>query len=550
MKRKADVILCSNHIFTGVAMQVISGAILINKNKISKIVDIQEMDEYIGPKTKVYEYEDELIMAGFSDSDIHYSYGMFHASDYMIDVRETSSPEECADIVKEYAAVHQDYKRYAGFGWNMEKWQSGKQAHKRILDEVVPDKPVYLAAFDLHTFWLNSKALEECGFTEGTQVKVGEIGKDESGALTGIVLEMEAGRPIVENMVEMSTERFQVLQKQFLGILASYGITSISDLSMNLLEDRNYQYLNEIHTLEKMGKLSARIHVYPSLGVHEDMEMMEQLREKYHSSKFQISGLKHFIDGVTSNRTAYLLEPYQDAPNVNGKPVYEKEFYEERVAAANRAGFGVRLHTLGDGAVRLGLDIFEHVKKETSVKAGTTETENYRNGLEYCETIHPSDMERFAELDVIASVQPTALPMDLQEKLVRIGRERCRYQWPFRSLLDHKAPLAISTEYPVADINPFDNIYTAVTRCYKDGTLACTNEEEKITVEEALYAYTYGSAYSNHREQELGTLEPGKLADIIVVDKNLCQCESKEILNARVLLTLMDGQVVYETMKM
>lgn len=539
MKQKADIILVSNHIFTGVGKSVISGAVLINKNIIDNIVAVSEMDEYIGPKTKVYEYNDELIMAGFSDSDIHYSYGMFRASDYMIDVGNTTSPEECVAIVKEYADSHKKWKRYAGFGWNIEKWHGEGRAHKNMLDEVVNDKPVYLAAFDLHTFWLNTKALEECGFTKDSMVDVGEIQKDKDGNLTGIVLEMEAGRPIVENMVEMSTERFQVLQKQFLSLLSSYGITSVSDLSMNLLEDRNYKYLNEIHTLEKMEKLTARIHVYPSLGVNEDISVMENLRNKYHSPKFQITGLKHFIDGVTSNRTAYLLEPYSDAPMQNGKPVYEKEFYEKRVAAANLAGFGVRLHALGDGAVRLGLDIFEKVKKEQP-------TVLCRNGLEYCENIHPDDIKRFEDLEVTASVQPKFLPMDLEEKFARIGEERCRYQWPFRSLLDNHAPVAISTEYPVADMNPFDNIYAAVTRCYKNGILACNNEEEKITIEEALIAYTYGSAFSNNREKELGTLEPGKLADIIVIDKNLCSCKKEEILGAKVILTMMDGVVVFE----
>lgn len=539
MKEKADIILVSNHIFTGIDKSIISGAVIINKNKIQGIVEITEMDEFIGPKTKVYEYNEELIMSGFSDSDIHYSYGMFRASDYMIDVRNTTSPEECASIVKEYVDSHKKWKRYAGFGWNVEKWQSGTEAHKNILDEVIKDKPVYLAAFDLHTFWLNSKALEECGFTDITQVEVGEISKDSNGNLTGIVLEMEAGRPIVENMIEMSTERFQVLQKQFLSLLSSYGITSVSDLSMNLLEDRDYKYLNEIHTLEKMEKLTARIHVYPSLGVNEDISVMENLRKKYHSPKFQITGLKHFIDGVTSNRTAYLLEPYSDAPNHNGKPVFEKEFYEKRVAAANLAGFGVRLHALGDGAVRLGLDIFEKVKQDQSSVL-------CRNGLEYCENIHPDDIKRFHNLEVTASVQPKFLPMDLEEKLARIGEERCRYQWPLRSLLDHGAPVSISTEYPVADMNPFDNIYAAVTRCHKNGVLACNNEEEKITVEEALMAYTYGSAFSNNREKELGTLESGKLADIIVIDKNLCNCKQEEILQAKVVLTIMDGVVVYE----
>ena len=246
---------------------------------------------------------------------------------------------------------------------------------------------------------------------------------------------------------------------------------------------------------------------------------------------------------MTSTYTGFLIEPYYDKNDMTGSPNYPKEVYEKRIIAANKRGLGVRLHCIADGSVRLALDAFEAANHATQNEGNH---KNIKNSIEHCENIHPDDIPRFKELGVIASMQPYHLTLDFNEKISRIGKERCRYEWPHRSLLDAGARLAFGTDYPVVDFNPFPSIYAAVTRCDDEGNPTGINPEERISLTEALQAYTYGSACAYGREKELGTLERGKLADIVVVDRDLFSIHQSEIKDCRIEMTIMDGKVVYK----
>ncbi|MEL7658187.1 MAG: amidohydrolase family protein [Bacillota bacterium] len=238
--------------------------------------------------------------------------------------------------------------------------------------------------------------------------------------------------------------------------------------------------------------------------------------------------------------TAYLLEPYSDNPETVGFSNYPAELYEECIVGANKEGFGVRLHCIGDAAVRLALDAFEKSNHQNDNRM-------LKNTIEHIESIHADDIPRFAQLGVVASMQPIHLPLDVNEKISRIGEERCQYEWPFKTMLENNATLAFGTDFPVASINPFPNIYAAVTRCDEHGELFGINPQERISLAETLRAYTYGSACAINREKELGTLEAGKLADIVVLDRNLFAVSEAEIPVTSVALTVMDGQIVYKT---
>ena len=222
-----------------------------------------------------------------------------------------------------------------------------------------------------------------------------------------------------------------------------------------------------------------------------------------------------------------------------GFPVNTPEYYEKCIIAANRHGFGVRLHCIGDAAVRLALDCFE---KSNAVN----ENHNVRNSIEHIENINPDDIPRFGKLGVVASMQPRHLPLDANEKITRIGRERCKYEWPNRSILDSEGILAFGTDYPVVNYNPFENIYYAVTRNGYDHKPTGVNQSEKVTLAETLRAYTFGGAYVSGRDKELGTLKAGKLADVIVLDRNLFKTDTEDIPNTGVLLTVFDGNVIFE----
>jgi predicted amidohydrolase YtcJ len=539
--KKASLVIKSNAVFTGLNDDVFCGGIAIWENKIVAVGGDSEIAEWISADTEVLEYGDQLIMPGFIDAHMHFFTGAFVNSEYMLmDLFEAHSEEECVKMVEAFAKEHPDFVAITGMGWFPAFWEDhDAMPHCRSLDAVVSDRPVYLLSADCHTFWLNSKALEICGITKDTTVSFGKIGKDENGGLNGLLFEIEACTPANERAFVLSDDKMKELQKKFYFDIAKNGITSTTNMSVNPILEDSFKEYEVAAALEKEGELTVRLHLYPSLGLDTNYEKVRSLREKYSSEKLRVSGLKQFVDGVTSTYTAYMLEPYSDNPETVGFSNYPAELYENCIIAANKEGFGVRLHCIGDAAVRLALDGFEKSNQQN-------DNGKLKNTIEHIESIHADDIPRFAQLGVVASMQPIHLPLDVNEKVSRIGEERCQYEWPFKTMLENNATLAFGTDFPVAGINPFPNIYAAVTRCDERGELFGTNPQERISLAETLKAYTYGSACAINREKELGTLEAGKLADIIVLDKNIFAGPKEEILNASVKLTIMDGQIVFK----
>lgn len=536
--RAAEIVIRSKAVFTGLKNEVFQGGVAVTGNRITKVGTDEEISRYIGGHTKIYEYGDELIMPGFIDSHIHFYLGSYASSKYMLsELFGSKSEEECAEMVEDFSGKHPGFEKITGMGWYPANWEKQSLPHRSTLDRACPDRPVYLLSADGHTFWLNGRALEECRITGETQVKLGEIGRDESGELNGLLFEIEACAPVMGRAFDLPEQEMKITQIDFLKRIAESGITSFSNLSDSPVTESDDKDFSVTAQLEREGLLTARLHLYPSLGLEPDLSRVKAWRRRYCSDKFRISGLKQYIDGVTSTYTAYLTAPYSDRPDTAGYPDYPAELYRTCVENANTEGFGVRLHAVGDAAVKLALDTFEQSNR-------SHDNRNVRNAIEHIEMTDPDDIPRFAELGVIASMQPYHLILDACEMITRIGKERCRYIWPLRSLLNAGATVALGTDYPVVSFNPFPNIYAAITRKDEDGISASLNEQEQISLYEALKAYTYGGAYLLNRESELGTLEPGKLADIIVLDRNIFEAEERELLKTTVKLTMMDGKVV------
>lgn len=542
--KHADIVLKSNAVFTGLTSHPFSGGIAIAGNRIIAVAEGSKIDDYIGQNTKVYQYSDQMIMPGFIDSHVHFFPGAIASSNYVVtEIALSGSEEECVQMVKDYAGNHPEMERILGMGWYPANWNDSALPTRKSLDKAIPEKPVYLICADGHTAWLNTKALEECGITADLAVSFGEICKDENGEPNGILKEAEACAPAIGMLMNFPVDVMMDIQLNFLKKIAKNGVTSVSDMTAFEITEETIELYLSLKGLETNELLTTRLHLYPSLGTVPDYEKVKELQQEICSDKLRISGLKQFVDGVTSTYTGFLLEPYSDCPGVCGSPNYPKEVYEKCVIEANRKGLGVRLHCIADGSVRLALDAFE------ASNAANDNQGNHIgivNTIEHCENIHPDDIPRFAELGVIASVQPYHLILDSNEKISRIGLERCRFEWPFRSLLDSDARLAFGTDFPVVDFNPFPNIYAAVTRCDDNGRPTGANPNEKVYLAEALKAYTYGGACAYGREKELGTLEAGKLADVTVIDKNLFAIPETEIPNCSVVLTVMDGNIVFE----
>lgn len=536
---KADYILKSSAIFTGKGDKPFSGGVAVKDNKIVKILDEDQVESC--EADQVLDYGDKLIMAGFVDAHVHYFMGAISASEHMcVDITGTTSEAQCVEIMKQYAAEHPDEKRILGLGWFPANWGDAPLPSKKSLDEAFPDKPVYLIAADIHTFWMNTKALEESGITPDMKPRSGSVGVDENGELNGLLFEPDAFAPAMVKVQEFDTETMIEINEAFLKDIAKNGVTSISEMSADPYADGVFEKYKSVKEMEKQGKLTARMHIYTELAGCTDFSKAKEWQKELYSEKLRLNGVKGFIDGVASTYTGLLLEPYSDRPDTRGigVPNIPQEDLEPCVIAANAAGLPVRIHCIADGSTRMALDMYE-----ASVKVNGMH--GLPNTVEHIENIHPDDIPRFKELGVIPSMQPYHLTLDYMEKPRRVGMERCRWEWAHRSLLDAGADLAFGTDYPVVDFNPYPSIYAAVTRLDDDGNPASTNPEECITLAEALYAYTAGGAKAYGRD-DIGILEEGKLADIIVVNKNLFEIEPEEIQHCETVMTMFDGKIIYE----
>lgn len=539
---KADFILKSNNIFTALSDKPVSGAVAVKGNRILAVGE--EWSEFCGEGTQVRDFGDKLIMPGFVDAHVHYFVGAISSSDHMCDALiQSSSEAECVEMIRDYARQHPEEKKILGIGWFPANWQDAPLPTKKSLDAAIPDRPVYLISADVHTFWMNSKALEEAGITPDMRPKSGSIGTFENGELNGLLFEPDAFAPAMAKVMDLDAEEMKKVHKDFMSKINSCGVTSISEMSADDYNDTTWRNYSIVKEMEEEGELSLRLHLYTKLDGYREFDKALEYKEEFCSEKLRLSGVKGFIDGVTSTFTGLLLEPYSDRPDTCGVgvPNASREDNTEYITAANKAGLPVRLHCIADGSVRMALDMYEASRK---ANPGF----DTHNTIEHIENIHPDDIPRFAELSVIPSMQPYHLTLDANEKLSRIGKERCRWEWPHRSLLDAGAILAFGTDYPVVDFNPFPSLYAAVTRKDDAGVPTGAEAEEQITLAEALIAYTAGAAAAYNRD-DIGVLAEGKLADLVVVDRNLFAVPEEEIQEASAELTIMDGKIVYEKQK-
>lgn len=536
LKQVADILIKSKAIFTGDQSQPISGFIAIREDRILDIGELHGMDLYIGSDTTIIDAGDRLVLPGFHDFHLHLWIGSL--SQEYADLTDCYSEEETVGKLTDFASRNPDDPWVLGFGWHHSRWPDHRLPTRHSLDQKLSDRPAFLLNEELHSAWLNSKALEVLGIDQHTEdPPFGKIERDKQGNPTGFLYETAV--VLALQALDVPLHRKQKLMNVFLQKAASLGITSVSDmLPLPGFEIGDPQWYAEY---EKRGELMVRIHFLISLDG--DFERAAAMREAYQSDKLVFSGLKQFVDGVPLTYTGYLLEPYADNPDESGETLFDQETYEKWIVEADKKGFRVRLHTCGDAAVRLALDCFEKARNVNGIR-------DSRHCIEHIEVIHPEDLPRFAELNVIASMQPehmTAGSLSTHGYVDRLGPDRIPFTWPIGSLQRQGASIIFSSDYPVVELNPLVGIYRAVTRRHYDGNpKEGWNPQEKIFLAEALTYYTKTPAYGNFREHELGTLEPGKKADLIVLDRNIFQSAVEELLETKVTLTIMDGKIVYQ----
>lgn len=537
--KEQEYIIRSKAVFDGIQDEPYPAAILIKGKKIEKILP-WEIKGYEGYPLE--DYGDKLIMSSFLDAHTHIFSGAINASRYVCsNLGICRSARECAEMMAEFARQNPDLKRLRGSGWFVGAWGNNTLPDRYLLDAAIPDRPVYLQCADAHSMWLNSRALEEAGIVPRPDLENGIVMTDERGELTGMLLEPAACEPALEKYMEFSDEEMLCIHKDFQRTLARNGVAALSEMFAEDYTEDTYHKYDLLKQLDEEKGLSAHVFVYTKLFGYTDFTPYFQMKEHFNSEHFHISGLKGFIDGVTETYTGLLLEPYTDKPETCGEglPLWPREKMQQEITAANAAGIQVRLHCIADGSVRMALDMYEEALDKNGAR-------DVRNTIEHIENIHPDDLKRFGELSVIPSMQPYHLTLSNNGKIRQIGEERCKYEWPIRTIMEKGGKIAIGTDYPVIGLNPFKTVYAAVTRRDDDGVPMSHNPGETLTLAETLKAYTLGAAYVYHTEDSMGSLEEGKDADLIVADRNLFAVSREEIQEASVYCTYFEGTRIYE----
>ncbi len=534
----ADAVYRGGRIYTVDMYRKWAEAIAIDDGRIVYVGDNAGVDAFIGDGTKVYDLKGRMMMPGFQDAHVHPIISGIDA--LACDLGGLNDLAAYRTRISEYAAAHPDVEWIKGGGWSMAVFGPGGSPSKTILDELVPDRPVFLTSADGHSGWANSVALDIAGIDENTpNPPDGIIDRHpETGELIGSLQE-GAMSLVARHVPEPDAAERMAALKYARDMFHAYGITSLQDA---------YAFEPELQTyvaLDKAGDLNLR--VFPALwwergGNEEQIPGFLERRERYTTQNVRPISVKIMQDGVMENYTAVMLEPYLVPSGTKGIPMVDPEALKDIVTAIDAAGFQVHFHAIGDGAIRQSLDAIE-------VAQSANGNNDRRHHISHLQVIDPADIPRFAELDVVANFQPLwayadAYVTDLT--IPFIGEERARWMYPIKSVIDAGGKIAFGSDWSVSTANPFPQIETAITRVDVDThDTPVMNPEQRITLAQALEAFTLNSAFVNHQDDSTGSITVGKLADVIVLDRDLFRIAPEDISETKVVLTLFGGKPVY-----
>jgi predicted amidohydrolase YtcJ len=485
---------------------------------------------------RVVELEGRTVLPGFQDAHLHpFSGGMLAI---VCNLHETSSAEECLAEIERYAAENRDREWISGDGWSMDFFPGGNPDKER-LDAVVPERPVYLENRDGHTAWVNSRALELAGIGAGTPDPAdGRIERDAAGEPSGAL--HEGAMWLVSNLVPPPTAA--ELERALLNAQAELHALGITAWQDAVVEPDT---LAAYRAVAERGQLTMRAEgnlLWTRSRGEEQLDDLLAMREQGSLDRLRIRGVKIFQDGVLENFTGSLLEPYEGSDK-RGMSMHEPDELDRMLTLLDGHGFQVHLHTIGDRAVRESLDAIEAARRANGKR-------DARHHLAHIQLVHPEDQPRFAELGVVANAQTywAAHSRYVDElTLPFIGEDRARYHYPFASLVRAGAKLACGSDWTVSTADPLAQIEVAVTRVqHPQRTGEPMLPAQRLDLETAVAAFTRGSAYVNFLENESGTIETGKLADLVVLDRDLFDPGAGPVGDARVVLTLSEGEAVHD----
>lgn len=534
----ADLVLTGGKIWTADSRQPEAEAIAVWQDKILAVGADEQIAAHIGPGTRVIPLQGRRVVPGFGDSHVHLLSGGLQLRS--VDLKDARDEAEFGARLREFDRKLPPGRWLLGGNWDHDRTLAGKLPTAALLDQYVPDRPCFLRRYDGHMALVNSRTLDLANINEATpDPSGGQIVRDPRTMWpTGLL--RDTAMDLVDDLIPPSSdEELAAAVGAALDQARRVGATSLDDMA-GLSTDERRQLFRWYQQLAAERKLTARIHLRWPLEAWRELADLG-VQAEFGGPWLTIGGLKGFCDGSLGSSTAKMWQPYVNEPQSTGVFVTPPARLRDLVAAADQAGLAVAVHAIGDRGNSAALDAFSAAAEKNGPR-------DRRFRIEHAQHLRPDDFARFRMGDVIASMQPYHAIDDGRWAEQRIGRERCATSYAFRSFLDHGVRLAFGSDWPVAPLDPLLGIDAAVNRRtldgkHPDGWFA----QQRITVTEALQAYTLGSAYAVRREHELGSVTPGKLADLVVLSRDILdEADRDHIAETRVLLTIVGGRVVFD----
>ncbi len=540
MKEEANHILINGSVYTVDKNRAWAQAVAIAGDQIVFVGSNEDVESYIGPGTLVKDIEGKMVLPGFIDAHAH----PFLAMDLVgnISLYSLESLEGYIRGITEYVKGHPDAKIYRGSGWTDALFPSLGPT-KEILDAIIPDRPIAIVSYDGHSMWVNSVTLERAQINEDTpDPEGGRIERDpETGRPSGTL--RETAFKLVESVIpDYSIEERKKTLFAYQEMATRVGITMSHDAMLETQSIAAFNALAEENQLKM--RFRGSITIEPGQEIMQQVERIIEERSKNTHPFFQTHAAKIFVDGVVEGGTAYLLEPYNHRPEFRGEPIWNPEILSNVCAALDEKSIQIHFHVIGDAATHITLEALEYAQSVNGKR-------DARHLMTHLQLVAPEDIRRIAQLGVVGVPQPFWFKIDdYYRKLAMpyLGKVRADRQYPMQSLIDAHVIMASSSDFPVTiPFDPLIAIQTGISRTTsEDPSTDVLWPEERSTLEEMIVSYTYNGAFANFLENETGSIEVGKYADMIVLDQNLFEIPTNEIATSRVLLTLVDGKVVYE----
>ena len=534
----ADIIITNAKIYTVDSKQPWAEAVAIRGSRIVFVGSARSAAELKGAQTKVIDAGGKLVLPGIEDSHVHFVGGSRNLD--RVDLMGAKTVSEMQRRIREFSNSHKSAAWIQGRGW-MYATFPGNMPNKKMLDEVVPDRPALMSCADGHTTWVNSKALALAKIDRNTPNPAnGIIVRDENGEPTGAL--QEAASSLVRKVIpeETTAEILEALRRG-LKEASRVGVTRVHSLG------GDFEHLDLLETVRREGNLTTRFSVAyfvdPPGLTDKDWKALTAARNRYRDEWISEGGVKMMLDGVIDSFTGAMLEPYVGKGEEKGKLFWDPDIFKKTVAELDSKEVQVSTHAIGDAAIRLALDAYENAAKVNGPR-------DRRDKVEHIENVAQADIGRFAQLGVIASFQPLHAnpePNWMGSWIANVGPERERRAFAWKAVSSTNGRLAFGSDWPVVTINPWQGMQVAVTRQDFEGKPPEGWQPQlRVTMKEAIEAYTMGGAYSMFRENDEGSIETGKLADLIMVSQNVFEIDPHKIGETKVLTTMVGGKIVYE----